>query len=351
MIPRTPAAILAALLLASPLIAQLPGLEFDPESVTLETRHKWCVSQTAACVSICKSKTTQNECNDADLSFNCECKNYPAPNMLDYENTLPTLVCTNMYLNCINNSESNDQTARAKCWTDIGSFCGTQDPAIIKPPKTTSKGVKPTSVASSDTTSVTSTTSSDQDTTLKTFSTTTASLLTLKGTSSGQVTASGTSMAIETLTTPSASISTPAVTGTPLAAQNTTAAAPAGEPKKSMTKGQLAGMVVGIIAGLSILILIILGNRAQAKKRRITEEKEEREREEALEAEQRSIRSKRHEMSADALRQHLVRHEIQEDVGSERSEMLSGDTIGSPTCPAELPTQFYRPHSRIYEVE
>ncbi|KAH7336235.1 hypothetical protein BKA65DRAFT_30058 [Rhexocercosporidium sp. MPI-PUGE-AT-0058] len=336
-------ALVTALLLTS-FPAMQANAQLDLSSISLDQRKAWCRSQISACDELCSSVTSNNDCTSETLSYNCECTNYPTPDLTSYSGTMPTLICLQLLANCKKVTDGSI----LQCQLQSRVHCGTKFPVDFEPPTTTSSKAKSTSVTSSSTNQAGSafTTSSDRVSVAKTDRLISTSFADLDRTTSSSISSKITDTLV-TSTRPTPTINN----DTWSAAQNTTTPIPTDEPAKGTTDGQVLGLALGIPAGLFAFVLIFLWTLARWKQRSPKDQKE------AAEADQRSIRSNRgsvlvmNEMTADSIRNHLSKLEMKENRSTEQSRMLPMDSVGSRTSPAELPSHFPRSHSRIFEME
>ncbi|KAK0109866.1 hypothetical protein ONS95_002537 [Cadophora gregata] len=296
--------------------------QLDTNSVDPSVRIDWCRSQSSACDTLCSSVTNSNDCNSETLTYECQCKNYGTPDLTTYRGTMPTLICLQLFANCKKDAGTS-LLKIGKCSTDYYVHCGTKLPVDFEPPATTSSTSTSASHPSSGTATTTRNTSSDSTS------------------SDTRTTSSSSTRPTDTLAISTAPKSSPADIA--LGAQNTTTPIPANAPqKKGQSDQAIVGIVLGVVAGLTIVVLLALWKLARWRERR------DKEKVEAAEDEQRSLRSNRgsvlmmREMSADAIRNHLAKLEA-EDAENPKTH--------APVNPAELPSHFSRSHSRVFEME
>ncbi|KAK5987345.1 hypothetical protein PT974_11472 [Cladobotryum mycophilum] len=120
------------------------NMTVDPNTVPQQQRAVWCQAQTNTCQLLCGSNTDQNDCNQANLSYDCTCSsNHSAPGLQFYTQTMPTFVCQQLFSQCIAQNAGSQDSQKA-CKTNIEKLCGT-----INPP---SEGIVATTAADSKTT-------------------------------------------------------------------------------------------------------------------------------------------------------------------------------------------------------
>ncbi|EOD51901.1 hypothetical protein GTA08_BOTSDO13357 [Neofusicoccum parvum] len=114
----------------------------DPDSVSIEDRNQWCLSQTSQCPLIClqtagNSATTQeNECDAQTLVYSCVCSNGISPNVSEYSQTMPYYICTENNNRCVNNCASGNNQCASDCRTK--NLCGAQNPTRVNTTTTAS---------------------------------------------------------------------------------------------------------------------------------------------------------------------------------------------------------------------
>ena len=118
-------------------------LWIDPQSVTEDTRKRWCDDQMRTCPFICEQTeprtTIKNECWDDTLQYECICGNNKPANLTKYTLTLPFYICQEYGNQCVKNC--GDNTCASKCREDHP--CGATDPQRANS-TLTSAGLEPT---------------------------------------------------------------------------------------------------------------------------------------------------------------------------------------------------------------
>ncbi|KAJ9645307.1 hypothetical protein H2201_005656 [Coniosporium apollinis] len=94
----------------------------DPNSVPATQRQVWCRAQRQTCPQLCNNQIQNNDCDPNTLQILCVCRNGQTPNVTDYEQTVPSLMCEEWKIQCVRNSGS-DATKQAAC---IAVQCGSR---------------------------------------------------------------------------------------------------------------------------------------------------------------------------------------------------------------------------------
>lgn len=91
----------------------------DPSTVPLADRTQWCVSQKAACPSLCaqqadgSTSTASNTCDPKTLDYSCVCASGLTPNATEYSQTIPYFICTEYNTQCVARCGQNSACASA----------------------------------------------------------------------------------------------------------------------------------------------------------------------------------------------------------------------------------------------
>ncbi|KAF2456677.1 hypothetical protein BDY21DRAFT_345779 [Lineolata rhizophorae] len=104
-----------------------PDVTISPDSVPITTRQNWCRSQKESCPEICGGIANENECDPNQLTFVCECADGSNPNITDFAQTLPSLICDEWFEQCIDQNTGNAQ-GQEVCMSVV---CGQRDPADV----------------------------------------------------------------------------------------------------------------------------------------------------------------------------------------------------------------------------
>ncbi|KAL6906781.1 hypothetical protein GGI43DRAFT_239966 [Trichoderma evansii] len=104
------------------------NMTIDPNSVPQQQRAVWCQAQTNTCQLLCDNNADQNDCNQAQLTFDCTCEsNNSAPGLQYYTQTLPTFICQQLFSNCIQANAGNAD-GQDQCKSNIQKLCATHNP-------------------------------------------------------------------------------------------------------------------------------------------------------------------------------------------------------------------------------
>ncbi|EHK45288.1 uncharacterized protein TrAtP1_003557 [Trichoderma atroviride] len=107
------------------------NMTIDPNTVAQQQRAVWCQGQTNTCQVLCDNNTDQNDCNQAQLTFDCTCaSNNSAPGLQYYTQTLPTFICQQLFSSCIQSNAGNAD-GQDECKSKIQKLCATQNPPTI----------------------------------------------------------------------------------------------------------------------------------------------------------------------------------------------------------------------------
>ncbi|KAL7922690.1 hypothetical protein ACQKWADRAFT_292142 [Trichoderma austrokoningii] len=107
------------------------NMTLDPNTVPQQQRAVWCQGQTNTCQVLCDNNTDLNDCNQAQLTFDCTCAaNNSAPGLQFYTQTLPTFICQQLFSNCIQTNAGNAD-GQDQCKSNIQKLCATQNPPTI----------------------------------------------------------------------------------------------------------------------------------------------------------------------------------------------------------------------------
>ncbi|PTB36928.1 uncharacterized protein TrAFT101_007214 [Trichoderma asperellum] len=107
------------------------NMTIDPNSVPQQQRAVWCQGQTNTCQVLCDNNTDLNDCNQAQLTFDCTCAaNNSAPGLQYYTQTLPTFICQQLFSNCIQANAGNAD-GQDQCKSNIQKLCATHNPPTI----------------------------------------------------------------------------------------------------------------------------------------------------------------------------------------------------------------------------
>ncbi|KAF2474663.1 uncharacterized protein BDR25DRAFT_254995 [Lindgomyces ingoldianus] len=94
----------------------------DPNTVSNDNKSTWCAAERHTCPEVCggigKTKAGGNECSTTNLNFTCTCSDGTSPNMSDYQQSVPALMCREWFSRCIIASGENlDQQLLCKAVT------------------------------------------------------------------------------------------------------------------------------------------------------------------------------------------------------------------------------------------
>lgn len=107
------------------------NMTIDPNTVAQQQRAVWCQGQTNTCQVLCDNNTDQNDCNQAQLTYDCTCaSNNSAPGLQYYTQTLPTFICQQLFSSCIQSNAGNAD-GQDECKSNIQKLCATQNPPTI----------------------------------------------------------------------------------------------------------------------------------------------------------------------------------------------------------------------------
>ncbi|KAH7326589.1 hypothetical protein B0I35DRAFT_139273 [Stachybotrys elegans] len=137
------------------------SMEIDPNSITAGDRARFCRGQQNGCRGLCGS-TASNSCDRDTLDYECTCSsNNSAPGLQYYANTMPTLICQELFGQC-NQANIGNADNQEACLNNIFAEC---DPATLLevPDPTNSDDDESTETTTSSAPPATSTTSGADD--------------------------------------------------------------------------------------------------------------------------------------------------------------------------------------------
>ncbi|KHN94463.1 PCI domain-containing protein [Metarhizium album ARSEF 1941] len=107
-------------------------INVNPQSVGLNVRGKYLLAidpgQTNSCNTLCGGETSENNCKEADLSYDCICtSNHSEPGLEYYTQTMPYYKCQYALSDCISANAGNAQGQDA-CNNNIKPLCPKNDP-------------------------------------------------------------------------------------------------------------------------------------------------------------------------------------------------------------------------------
>ncbi|KAM0471766.1 hypothetical protein ACHAPX_009159 [Trichoderma viride] len=139
------------------------NMTIDPNTVPQQQRAVWCQGQTNTCQVLCDNNTDENDCNQAELTFDCTCAaNSSAPGLQYYTQTLPTFICQQLFSSCIQSNAGNAD-GQDECKSKIQKLCATQNPpTIAEVSKQADASTAPATTTSSSSAGHASTTSADK---------------------------------------------------------------------------------------------------------------------------------------------------------------------------------------------
>ncbi|KAK4546043.1 hypothetical protein LTR36_002180 [Oleoguttula mirabilis] len=123
------------------------ALTIDPSGVLYDTRLAWCRAETNSCPQICGGQASPNTCDATTLNYTCTCTSGTTPNISSYDQTIPSFVCAQWIINCVD-AHPNDLEGITACRSVV---CGT---------KNASSGESSSSTSSASATATLSSTSS-----------------------------------------------------------------------------------------------------------------------------------------------------------------------------------------------
>lgn len=82
------------------IVAQSVTSTIDPTTVPATTQPQWCNDQEETCSQLCSS-TESNTCSSTTLLYSCVCDDGSTPDLMAYDNTIPTHACAENYARCI----------------------------------------------------------------------------------------------------------------------------------------------------------------------------------------------------------------------------------------------------------
>ncbi|OCL04968.1 hypothetical protein AOQ84DRAFT_345413 [Glonium stellatum] len=130
-----------------------------PTLPPIATRQTWCRAEQNTCPELCggigKLAQNGNLCDSNALTYTCQCSDGTSPNISDYQQSLPALMCEQWKTDCVANSP-NDLTGQTACLsvvcgnktTDDLSSSSSSAPSATAAPSSTSGGNPSATVAS-----------------------------------------------------------------------------------------------------------------------------------------------------------------------------------------------------------
>jgi len=129
-----------------------------PTLPPIATRQSWCRAEQNTCPEICggigQLAKDGNLCDSNALTYTCQCADGTKPNVSDYQQSLPALMCRQWRTDCVANSP-NDLTGQTAC---LAVQCGNKTindvsssssaPSATAAPSSTSGGSPSGTVAS-----------------------------------------------------------------------------------------------------------------------------------------------------------------------------------------------------------
>ncbi|KAI9172088.1 hypothetical protein HJFPF1_01581 [Paramyrothecium foliicola] len=99
------------------------NMTVDPNTIQPPSRiSEMCRAQWDSCELLCDNNTKDNDCEN-DLSYKCTCNgNSSAPGLQYYAQTMPTLICQELFSQC-NAQHVGDSRAQKACEDNIFSKC------------------------------------------------------------------------------------------------------------------------------------------------------------------------------------------------------------------------------------
>ncbi|ORY02171.1 hypothetical protein BCR34DRAFT_605652 [Clohesyomyces aquaticus] len=100
----------------------------DPNSVPSATRSQWCTSEILTCSTVCGSLgASDNTCNPNDLTYTCTCSNGVSYTLEEYSGSLPAFECQQLKSQCISD-HPNDPSGQQAC---NSTSCGTKSAVAV----------------------------------------------------------------------------------------------------------------------------------------------------------------------------------------------------------------------------
>ncbi|KAK0729116.1 hypothetical protein B0T21DRAFT_403067 [Apiosordaria backusii] len=119
----------AALSAVTAVVAQNQNFTIDISKVEPAQKSQWCNAQFNSCGRLCFGSVQKNDCESADLSYECICSNGTAPGLDYYAQTLPSFICLEAFSQCTQANAGGSATELKKCETTYKDNCGTLDPS------------------------------------------------------------------------------------------------------------------------------------------------------------------------------------------------------------------------------
>jgi len=95
-----------------------------PTLPPVATRQTWCRAEQNTCPELCggigQLANDGNLCDSTALTYTCQCSDGTKPNISDYQQSLPALMCQQWKTDCVANSP-NDLTGQTAC---LSVVCG-----------------------------------------------------------------------------------------------------------------------------------------------------------------------------------------------------------------------------------
>ncbi|KAF2441147.1 hypothetical protein P171DRAFT_434829 [Karstenula rhodostoma CBS 690.94] len=136
-----------------------PCCSVDANKVAKNTKSTWCTASENTCPEICGGQgqiaSGGNTCDETTLQYTCKCRNGTEPDMAEYMQSVPGLMCRYWFDGCTNATIGNDGEGNSAqqfaCDTVRNEQCGnktTRDASTTS--ATTSRSSRPTSTDSSE---------------------------------------------------------------------------------------------------------------------------------------------------------------------------------------------------------
>ncbi|KAK6437607.1 hypothetical protein LTR95_006186, partial [Oleoguttula sp. CCFEE 5521] len=90
------------------------SLTINTGSVDSVVRQSWCLAQTNSCPILCGGQASPNTCDPTTLQYSCTCTNGNMPNISNYDQTVPSFICTEYIKECVA-SHPNDLQGITNC--------------------------------------------------------------------------------------------------------------------------------------------------------------------------------------------------------------------------------------------
>ncbi|KAF2266408.1 hypothetical protein CC78DRAFT_531795 [Lojkania enalia] len=131
-----------------------PCCDVDPGTVNDTVKQTWCLAQRETCPAICGGYSRANSsCDAPTLQWTCVCSDGTRPNMSDYQQSVPGLMCRRWFDDCIAASGDNlgeQEACKAiTCGNRTAVLGSASSSAASTPPATSTGGNdEPTNTAS-----------------------------------------------------------------------------------------------------------------------------------------------------------------------------------------------------------